>query len=304
MSVGSSPDLYNILNTILQDTAPHSMSELYNITFTDGSSSVSSGEISLLSFKDKIISLAFLLVSKGLTGSQGYTMNTLVPSKDMRQQSLVRPIPSGYNPSSGSLTPSGNRYYWFDWSNDYFDGWGEFYIYNPSTNSATYISFASMNGPDGTVYTETQTHHSKTFTIKHGWVAQGIFKLDVQCSDTSFEFSIGAYGNMGSDLSTQNTDRQYSASWGTLSYNYNSESNIRKWFYSHCIPKVKAFNDGITLSNGTFTSNFKTSVYNTDYLALWTDTLTVGATFYFVKGSNSSSGAMYDWVANDIETFP
>jgi hypothetical protein len=55
MSVGSSPDLYNILNTILSDTAPHSMSELYNISFTDGSSSVSSGTISLLSFQNKTI---------------------------------------------------------------------------------------------------------------------------------------------------------------------------------------------------------------------------------------------------------
>src|SRR5210317_1515074 len=284
MSVGSSPDLYNILNTILQDTAPHSMSELYNISFTDGSSSVSSGEISLLSFKDK-------------------TMNTIVPLKDMTQ-TTGRLIPSGYNPSSGSLTPSGNRYYWSDWSDDIFDGWGEFYIYNPSTNTATYISFANINGADGTVYTETQTHHSKTFTIKHGWVAQGIFKLDVECNDTTFEFSIGAYGNMGSDSNTQNTDRQYSASWGTLSYNYNSQSNTSEWFYSHCIPKVKAFNDGITLSSGTFTSNFKNSLYGIDNLAIWTDTLTVGATFYFVKGSNSSSGAMYEWVANDIETSP
>lgn len=55
MSVGSSPDLYNILNTILQDTEPHSMSELYSISFTDGNSTPSSGEISLSSFKDKTI---------------------------------------------------------------------------------------------------------------------------------------------------------------------------------------------------------------------------------------------------------
>jgi hypothetical protein len=55
MSVGSSPDLYNILNTILQDTEPHSMSELYSISFTDGSSTPSSGEISLSSFVNKTI---------------------------------------------------------------------------------------------------------------------------------------------------------------------------------------------------------------------------------------------------------
>jgi len=488
MSVGSSPDLYNILNTILQDVAPHSMSELYSISFTDGTSSVSSGTISLSSFINKIIStstptytyssgfewgyyndnyhaggysgnqtwfdtrtpvythnspgrsrvtdftnistassgqtavngddtysylwtgyfkapitstyyfntrsddnshmwvgtsalspsysnetvdngglhgmqtvtsagvsltggvyydfrmtfgeegggddlqaqwrnnstsfsydwstVAFsnrqissgvstpdLLRSKGLTGTQGYTLYTNVPSKDMGSTS-ARAIPSGYNPSSGSLTPSGTRYYWSDWSGDIFDGWGDFYIYNPSTTSATYITFASVNGGDGTIYTETQTHHGKSFTIKHGWVTQGIFKLDVECSDDTFDFSIGMYGNMGSDGNTQNTDRQYSASWGTLSYNYNSQSGTSEWFYSHCIPKLKTFNDGITLSGSNFTSNFRTSVYGNDYLAIWTDTLTWGATFYFVKGSNSSSGAMYNWVENDIELVP
>ena len=307
MSVGASPNLYNILNVILSDVAPHSMSELYSISFTDGTSSVSSGTISLSSFQNKTIDTGgsggggseVLLVSKGLTGSQGYTMNTIVPNKDMYQTS-GRAIPSGYNPSSGSLTPSGNRYYWNDWNGDWFDGWGDFYIYNPSTTSASYISFANINGSDGTVYTETQTHHSKTFIIKHGWVAQGIFKLDVECSDISFQFSIGAYGNMGSDGSTQNTDIQYAASWGPLSYNYNSQSGTNEWFYSHCIPKVKTFNDGITLSSGNFTSKFRTSISGSDNLALWTDTLRVGATFYFVKGSNSSSGAMYEWVANDI----
>jgi len=55
MSVGASPDLYNILNTILSDVAPHNMSELYNIGFTDGTSSVSSGVINLLSFVNKTI---------------------------------------------------------------------------------------------------------------------------------------------------------------------------------------------------------------------------------------------------------
>jgi hypothetical protein len=247
------------------------------------------------------VSTPDLLRSKGLTGTQGYIMYTNVPSKDMTTVASTRLIPSGYNPSSGDLFPSGNRYYWNDWSGDWFDGWGDFYIYDPSTISASYISFASINGGDGTVYTETQTHHGKSFTIKHGWVTQGIFKLDVECIDDTFNFSIGMYGNMGSDSNTQNTDIQYSASWGTLSYNYNSQGNASEWFYSHCIPKLKTFNDGITLSGSNFISNFKTSIYGNDNLAMWTDTLTWGATFYFVKGSNSSSGAMYNWVENDIE---
>jgi hypothetical protein len=68
MSVGSSPDLYNILNTILSDVAPHSMSELYSISFTDGTSSVSSGTISLLSFVNKTIG------SSGGGGSSAITL--------------------------------------------------------------------------------------------------------------------------------------------------------------------------------------------------------------------------------------
>jgi len=241
-----------------------------------------------------------VLVSKGLTGSQGYTMNTVVPTKDMNVKTTTREIPAGYSPSSVNLTPTGNRYVWQDLGGDIFDNWGDFYIYNPLTDSATNISFANINGLDEIVYTETQTHHGKSFTIKHGWVTQGIFKLDVECSDITFEFSIGMYGDMGFDGSGQVIDRQYSATWGTLSYNYSSQSDTGEWFYSHCIPKIKTFNDGITLSGSDFTSNFKTDEYFTN-LALWTETLVLGATFYFVKGSNNSTGAMYDWVENDIE---
>ena len=242
-----------------------------------------------------------LLLSRNLTGTQGFTMNTLVPNKDMGTATQAQSIPVNYNPSGGNLTPSGTRYVWVDWSGDIFDNWGDFYIYNPATGSASYIQFNSINGGDGVVYTETQTHHSKSFTIKHGWVAQGIFKLDVQCSDDTFDFSIGMYGNMGSDGSTVNVDRQYVASWGNLSYNYNSQSGTREYFFTHFIPKVKSFNDGITLSSNNFTANLNTAISGSDNLAIWSDTLQVGATMYFVKGSNNTTGAMYDWVANDIE---
>ena len=282
------------IQTEFGGTNPIGTSEYY-----DAASGIpSSGTISFSQFYGK--SSVQYLRSRGLTGNQGYSMYITTPNKDMNTSS-ARSIPSGYNPSSGALTPSGTRYYWGDWGDDIFDGWGGFYIYNPLTYSASYISLSDMNGPDEVVYTETQTHFSKSFTVKHGWVAQGIFKLDVECSDTKFKFSIGAYGNMGSDWNTQNTDIQYSASWGTLNYNYNSQGNSKEFFYSHFIPKLKAFNDGITLSSGNFTSNFRSTMYLYDRLALWSDTLTVGATMYFVKGSNSSTGAMYDWVANDIE---
>jgi len=285
------------IQTEFGGTNPIDTSEYYGVA----SGIPSSGTISFSQFYGKSSGTSgTTLRSRNLTGNQLYTMYTTTPTKDMEIRS-TQYIPSGYNPSSGNLTPSGTSYAWRDWGGDIFDYWGYFYIYDPATNTASYISFSDIDGPDEVVYTETQTHFSKSFTIKHGWVAQGIFKLDIECDDSTFQFSIGAYGNMGSDSLTQNTDRQYSASWGTLSYNYNSQSNSSEFFYSHFIPKLKSFNDGITLSSGNFTSNFRTAIRPNDELGLWSDTLTVGATMYFVKGSDSSTGAMYDWVANDIE---
>ena len=257
---------------------------------------------STISLKDYY---AKFLMSKGLTGNQGFTMNTQTVTKDMLENS-ARTIPAGSNPSSGQLTPSGTRYAWDDWNGDYFDNWGDFYIYNPTSGTASYIGFATLNGADGVVHSETQGHHNKVFKIKHGWVAQGIFKLDVQCSDETFQFAIGAHGNLGSDSSTLHVDRQYSAPWGNLNYLYTSEGGNNEYFYVHIIPKLMSFNSGITINSSNFTANLNTDTYSAsggavDWLVMWTDTLTLGATMYFVKGANATTGSMYDWVANDID---
>ena len=247
------------------------------------------------------------LRSKGLTGNQGFTMNTNTPNKDMVSSATgTYEIPAGFNPAPGILLPAGTRYYWTDWGGDIFDGWGNFYIYDPISGTASYITFpvGQQNGPDEIVYTDSQTHHGKTFTIKHGWVTVGIFKLDVECEDVTFNFSVGMYGNMGSDSNTLNSDRTYSASWGNLNYNYSSQLGTSEFFFTHFIPKVKSFNDGITNSGSNFTANYFTDVNGSDNLAQYTGTLNVGATFYFVKGSNNTTGANYDWVANDIELQP
>ena len=242
------------------------------------------------------------LISKNLTGTQGYTMYTNTVTKDMATSS-ARTIPVGYNPRTGnSLLPTGSRSQWSDWGGDWFDSWGDWYVYNPTSQTAQYIVFTNKNGADGTIYTETQTIHSKTFQIKHGYVAQGIFKLDVACtSDDAFEFAVGMYGNMGSDGSTQNQDHTYTnPSWGTLHYNRNSQSTTGEWFYTHIIPKNKADNDTFAID----TTGMFTSVQGNDYLCIWTAPFTHGFTMYFVKGSNITTGAMYNWIANDIETNP
>lgn len=54
MSVGGTPTIGFIAGQLGQ-TAPHSMSELYNVQFTDGTYSPSSGTISLSDFRNKTI---------------------------------------------------------------------------------------------------------------------------------------------------------------------------------------------------------------------------------------------------------
>ena len=248
------------------------------------------------SYGPRIVPGTFLK-SQGLTGAQGFTLNTNTVTKDMASQSSLS-IPSGFNPYTGnSLSPSGTRYAWNDWGGDWFDRWGSFYIFNPANYAASYISFANRNGGDGTFYTETQTHHSKTFQIIHGWAAQGIFKLDVACtSDETFSFVVGHYGNLGSDSSTQQVNRTYNASWGTLHYTYTSQNNNSEYFYVHAIPKKVVDNDALNPNtSGAFFDH-----YGNDNLAVYAGPFTHGFTFYYIKGSNSSTGAMYDWVANDI----
>ena len=243
------------------------------------------------------------LKSRGLTGTQGFTMRTLSVTKDMQSATTGINIPNGYSPRSGAiLTPAriSYRHYWTDWGGDYFDNWGNFYLFNPADNTGSNITFSTstINKADGTINTIDQNHFSQTFKVEHGWVAQGIFKLDVACtSSETFSFAMGTYGNMGSDSQTSNIDRTYtSPSWGTLHYNYNSQSGSREYFYTHVIPKKKADNDTFNIdSTGLFTA-----VSGNDNLAIWTGAFTHGFTWYFIKGSNSTTGAMYDWVANDI----
>jgi hypothetical protein len=249
--------------------------------------------------------------SKGLTGAQGFTLRTRFVAKDM-SAGAVMAIPSGANPKNPAGTmnaPTGQVHTWSDWSNDIFDTWGRWYIYDTSTGLAEHIQFGTQNGPDGTVYTETQTHHSKTFTIIHGWVVEGIFKVDVECSDDTFQFSIGMYGNMGSDAVTTNSDHQYTASWGKLSYNFNRDGAISDPLFIHFIPKQVTFNAGITLSGTNFTTNLNTGTNSNDNLYVWSDPLKIGAIMYFVKalpavGADASltieERSMAEWVANDI----
>ena len=119
-----------------------------------------------------------ILRSKGLIGTQGYTLFTGAQDltnadgsygiKGMQgtaanantPRNRTAEIPSGRNPkSSGALTPTGTRFFWADLGDDICDEWGMWYIYNPADQTASHIQFGTLNGPTGTGYTETQTHH-------------------------------------------------------------------------------------------------------------------------------------------------
>ena len=235
------------------------------------------------------------LQSKGLTGSQGYTLYTNSVYKDMNS-STGRAIPSGFNPKGGSLTPTGTRYYWDDWGGDWFDHWGDFYIYSPVHGTASYIGFSNRNGSDGVIYEESQTHHSKSFTIKHGWTTQGIFKLDVECSDPLFNFSVGTWGNLGSDGSTQVTHSQRNESWGSMKVVRTSQGGSNEFFTTNIILKN-------TTDNTNKTSSIWHGISGSDNLAIYTPTITAGVLMYFVKGNTSNfwNASMYHWVSNDIQ---
>jgi hypothetical protein len=235
------------------------------------------------------------LQSKGLTGGQGYSQYTGTPSKDMSAQS-PRTIQNGYHSGgwNGGLTPTGTRYRWSDWGGDWFDDWGDFYIYNPVTSSASYISFANMNGNDGVIYTETQTHHGRTFTVKHGWTVRGIFKLDVECNDPTFNFSVGTWGNLGSDGSTNLTNSTRTESWGQMRVAHTNQSNNSEWFFVNTILK--------NVSQQYLTGSITCSIYGNDNLAVYTPTINTGVIMYFVKGDRGLwGGSMYQWVSNDIQ---
>ena len=302
----------NDIQTEFGGTNPIGINEYYGVA----SGIPGSGLISFNQFygTSSYVPPIALLMSKENLGNQGYTNYTLTVSKDMATAS-GRLIPAHANPSSSAFTPSGTRYSWGDWGDDFFDGWGDFYIYNPANQTAQYIEFSGgyTNNGDSVVWTDTQTAHGKSFRIRHGWATQGIFKLDVECTDSSFEFCLGCYGNMGADGQMVNEDRQHfvTTSGGNLNYTYNWQNTgtapYREHFFTWFIPKLKSFNASIDagFSSSNFGSHLTTDppIYNNthgDNLAIYTSPLTRGGIFYFVKGANSTTGAMYDWVANDI----
>lgn len=209
-------------------------------------------------------------------------------NKDMAFHTIS--MGTAYSPFSStvSLSPA---YKWNDWGGDIFDGWGNFWIC-PNTNVSQCVSLnfgSNMRGSDGTMYTNTQSVTGLgTITMRHGWAAQGIFRLEVTSTSTT-PFRVGMFGNMGSDSNTLHYPYiSTSASWGNLRLLKNQQQgSTTEIFYLYHIPKNESDNDaGVKYTAGKS---------GNDNIFLYTDALTNGHNFYFAKTNDVSS-----WVKADI----
>jgi len=208
---------------------------------------------------------------------------------------------------SGTGNISGNRFIWPDWGNDVFDGWGTWYIYDENNKTAAHIKFSNTNGADGQIYEETvsnSTFHGKSFRIRHGWVDQGIFRLDITCNDVNFVFSVGHWGNMGSDGSNQQFLLQSPGNVLTGSTNRNlfyltnqQTSSSNEIFSLYCIPKVVDQNVG-----GWNSSRFYAGIESTDNLYMYVKSITHGVTFYYAKSLDQTSAVSGDIGKSSVYT--
>lgn len=190
-----------------------------------------------------------------------------------------------------------NASYWSDLGNDVFDDWGYFYLYDVSSAKYYFPLINPQNQDDGVITTQTFNAFGRTFTIIHGWVAQGIFKFDISVND-DLQFRFGAYGNMGSD---GDEDQYYlSTVYGaeqTLYYHHHAEmGDTQEILYSYFVPKnasenasrpfdvyynIESIVDGVT-------------TYGDD-MGMVSKPLTSGLTVYYSKTND-----VHEWVIEDL----
>lgn len=229
-----------------------------------------------------------VLKSTGSTSSGGLTVGA--PNmKDMTMTTSPYFTDAAYLPGSTDL--DSRRTYWADWGGDIFDGWGFFYIYNPSTGNFLSPLLTDVNNADGYIAEETFTLDGRTFTIRHGYPVTGIYKMDVSVDDYD-PFVFGTDGQMGSNSGTQNQDRTYAYSIGsedlTLYYNYNVQiTNPLEAFYSYWVPYQVSANSSKTYTDYN---------YLTDYLAIHSKEVNYGITVYMAKQND-----VKQWVVSDLD---
>ena len=269
------------------ETTATTLTFLGGVTFDNSGSSlfVNVGESTITG--EQAFSSTQYLNSKGLTGSQGFTVGAS-NTKDMGAV-VNYSVPAGGNPTGGALTLLGTSYKWSDWGGDIFDNWGYFYVYHNSVGVPINM-FGGINGSDGSINTSTQTFNGLSTTVKQGYVATGLLKIEVSSTSTS-GFRIGNEGGMGSDSNSSLSLLSHSASWGTLNYIKSAQTgSSTEIFYVYYIPKLKSDNDAGRKFNYGYHDN-------RDRLYTYTNAdLLHGGTYYFSKTNDVKL-----WVANDIE---
>lgn len=248
-----------------------------------------STQLSILQMK-RSNNTSIFIRSKGLTGDQGLPVGAPI-EKDMTVGGSDALIPQ--DAPFGVAIPSGQTScYWSDWGDDIFDGWGFFYIFDVATQEYFFPIFNPMNLDDGVFDTQEFTAFGRIYTITSGYPAQGIFKFDVSCSDSS-EFIFGAFGEVGSDDSTNNTNLTQAYTLDgtnyTLFYNFNVDgTDETERLYSYFVPYEPELNNTKTYSD------FVNTEQDGD-LSLFSVPLRYGITVYFSKTTD-----VKDWVINDL----
>lgn len=247
-----------------------------------------------------------LLRSKDTITDDGFTIGGTV-NKDMSNEDYTQEFdPQNYYPiffpdmidftDSNIIAgdkDSGDRLiasYWNDLGNDVFDDWGYFYIYDVGSEKYYFPLISPQNEADGTFTTQTFNAFGRTFTIRHGWAVQGIFKFDITAAD-SLPFRFGAYGNMGSDGDEFTEDLTYNYTIGsntlTLYYHHHAEDgDSNEVLYSYFVPKTVSENASQTYN----------AYYDSDDMSMISKVVTNGLIVYFAKKND-----VKEWVANDIE---
>lgn len=184
--------------------------------------------------------------------------------------------------------------YWDDLGNDVFDDWGFFYLYDVNSGKYYFPLINPQNGDDGVITTQTFNAFGRTFTIKHGWVVQGIFKFDILASD-GLPFRFGAYGNIDSDYDAESLTHNYSIGGENLTlhyYDYNVPNEDFRRLYSYWIPTKISEN-----STQTYDVYYGQAGENTqiDDMGMLSKEVTSGLIVYFAKTND-----VKDWVINDL----
>ena len=178
--------------------------------------------------------------------------------------------------------------YWEDLGSDIFDNWGFFYLYDVNSGKYYFPLINPQNGDDGVIYTQTFNAFERTFTIKHGWAAQGIFKFDISVAD-SLPFRFGAYGNIDQDYDAESLTHNYSIGGQNKTlyyYNYYVlNESPGEQLYSYWIPKENSENSAQTYD----------VYYDDDDMSMRSKEVTSGLIVYFAKTNN-----VKDWVINDL----